>query len=88
MGSWEEEVRRMAERIGAGRSKGAYAFRTLKENGAVLIFGSDSPGANAARYFEAIAAYTGRLRGPPLMKTINGLFRPENWLISPFSIPI
>ena len=33
------------------RSKGAYAFRTLKDHGAVLIFGSDSPGTNAARYY-------------------------------------
>ena len=30
---------------------GAYAFRKLKDAGAVLIFGSDSPGTNAARYF-------------------------------------
>ena len=46
-----DDMRWMEERIGAGRSKGAYAFRTLKDNGAVLIFGSDSPGTNAARYF-------------------------------------
>ncbi|MCZ6757870.1 MAG: amidohydrolase family protein, partial [Bacteroidetes bacterium] len=46
-----DDMRWMEERIGADRSKGAYAFRTLKENGAVLIFGSDSPGTNAARYF-------------------------------------
>jgi predicted amidohydrolase YtcJ len=41
----------MEERIGAARSRGAYAFRKLKNAGAVLIFGSDSPGTNAARYF-------------------------------------
>jgi predicted amidohydrolase YtcJ len=41
----------MEERIGRERSQGAYAFRTLKNNGAVLVFGSDSPGTNAARYF-------------------------------------
>ena len=44
-------MRWMEERIGAERSRGAYAFRTLKDAGAVLIFGSDSPGTNAARYF-------------------------------------
>jgi predicted amidohydrolase YtcJ len=46
-----DDMRWMEERIGAERSQGAYAFRTLKNNGAVLVFGSDSPGTNAARYF-------------------------------------
>ena len=46
-----DDMRWMEERIGRERSRGAYAFRTLKKNGAVLIFGSDSPGTNAARYF-------------------------------------
>jgi hypothetical protein len=46
-----DDMRWMEERIGRDRSRGAYAFRTLKEAGAVLIFGSDSPGTNAARYF-------------------------------------
>lgn len=46
-----DDMRWMEERIGAERSKGAYAFSTLKDNGAVLIFGSDSPGTNAARYY-------------------------------------
>jgi len=46
-----DDMRWMEERIGRERSKGAYAFRTLKDHGAVLIFGSDSPGTNAARYF-------------------------------------
>ena len=32
-------------------SEGAYAFRKLKDAGAVLVFGSDSPGPNAARYY-------------------------------------
>jgi hypothetical protein len=41
----------MEERIGPARARGAYAFRALKDSGAVLIFGSDSPGTNAARYF-------------------------------------
>ncbi len=46
-----DDMRWMEERIGASRSKGAYAFRKLKDAGAVLVFGSDSPGTNAARYF-------------------------------------
>lgn len=45
-----DDMRWMEERIGAERSKGAYAFRSLADAGAVLIFGSDSPGTNAARY--------------------------------------
>jgi len=44
-----DDMRWMEERIGRERSRGAYAFRKLKEAGAVLIFGSDSPGTNAAR---------------------------------------
>ncbi len=46
-----DDMRWMEERIGPERSRGAYAFRSLKEAGAVLVFGSDSPGTNAARYF-------------------------------------
>lgn len=46
-----DDMRWMEERIGNERSRGAYAFRALKEAGAVLIFGSDSPGTNAARYY-------------------------------------
>ena len=46
-----DDMRWMDERIGRERSRGAYAFRRLKDAGAVLIFGSDSPGTNAARYF-------------------------------------
>jgi predicted amidohydrolase YtcJ len=46
-----DDMRWMEERIGPERSQGAYAFRTLKNSGAVLVFGSDSPGTNAARYF-------------------------------------
>jgi predicted amidohydrolase YtcJ len=46
-----DDMRWMEERIGADRLRGAYAFRKLKDSGAVLIFGSDSPGTNAARYF-------------------------------------
>jgi predicted amidohydrolase YtcJ len=46
-----DDMRWMEERIGAKRSAGAYAFRKLKDAGAVLVFGSDSPGTNAARYY-------------------------------------
>ena len=46
-----DDMRWMEERIGKERSRGAYAFRRLKDTGAVLIFGSDSPGTNAARYY-------------------------------------
>jgi predicted amidohydrolase YtcJ len=46
-----DDMRWMEERIGTERSRGAYAFRTLKKAGAVLVFGSDSPGTNAARYY-------------------------------------
>ena len=46
-----DDMRWMEERIGPERLTGAYAFRKLKDAGAVLIFGSDSPGTNAARYF-------------------------------------
>lgn len=46
-----DDMRWMDERIGPERAKGAYAFRSLKNAGAVLVFGSDSPGTNAARYY-------------------------------------
>lgn len=46
-----DDMRWMEERIGAERSKGAYAFNSLLENGSTLVFGSDWPGTNAAEYF-------------------------------------
>lgn len=46
-----DDMRWMEERIGAERSRGAYAFRRLWDAGAVVSFGSDSPGTNASRYF-------------------------------------
>jgi len=46
-----DDMRWMEERIGTQRNEGAYAFRKLKDAGAVLVFGSDSPGTNAARYY-------------------------------------
>ncbi len=45
-----DDMRWMEERIGYERCKGAYAFNTLKENGAILSFGSDWPGTNVSYY--------------------------------------
>jgi predicted amidohydrolase YtcJ len=45
-----DDMRWMEERIGHERCKGAYAFKTLLENGATLCFGSDWPGTSAALY--------------------------------------
>ena len=45
-----DDMRWMEERIGHERCKGAYAFKSLLENGAILSFGSDWPGTNAAIY--------------------------------------
>jgi predicted amidohydrolase YtcJ len=46
-----DDMRWMEERIGHERCKGAYAFKSLLDNGAVLSFGSDWPGTSAAEYF-------------------------------------
>lgn len=46
-----DDMRWMEERIGKERSRGAYAFRKLKDAGARIVFGSDAPGTNAARYY-------------------------------------
>lgn len=46
-----DDMRWMEERLGRERARHTYAFRSLKRAGAVLIFGSDSPGTNAARYY-------------------------------------
>ena len=46
-----DDMRWMEERIGRNRSRGAYAFRRLWDSGAVVSFGSDSPGTNASRYY-------------------------------------
>jgi hypothetical protein len=45
-----DDMRWMEERIGRERCRGAYAFRSLLDNGAVLSFGSDWPGTTAATY--------------------------------------
>ncbi|MEX2123238.1 MAG: amidohydrolase [Woeseia sp.] len=46
-----DDMRWMEERIGRERSRGAYAFRRLWDAGAVVSFGTDSPGTNASRYY-------------------------------------
>jgi predicted amidohydrolase YtcJ len=46
-----DDMRWMEERIGHERCKGAYAFKSLLDNGAVLSFGSDWPGTKAAEYY-------------------------------------
>ena len=43
-------MRWMEERIGAERSKGAYAFKSIQASGAVLSFGTDWPGTSASEY--------------------------------------
>jgi len=45
-----DDMRWMEERIGHERCKGAYAFKSLQEAGALLAFSSDWPGTNAAWY--------------------------------------
>lgn len=45
-----DDMRWMEERIGYERCKGAYAFRSLLDNGTILSFGSDWPGTQAAEY--------------------------------------
>jgi predicted amidohydrolase YtcJ len=45
-----DDMRWMEERIGHERCKGAYAFKSLLDNGALLSFGSDWPGTSAAEY--------------------------------------
>jgi hypothetical protein len=45
-----DDMRWMEERIGRERCRGAYAFKSLLDNGAILSFGSDWPGTTAAYY--------------------------------------
>ena len=67
-----DDMRWMDERIGA-RTRNAYAFRRLKEAGALLSFGTDWPGTNASYYpinplLGIYAAVTRRtLKGEPLI---------------------
>ncbi|MGH7495967.1 MAG: amidohydrolase [bacterium] len=45
-----DDMRWMEERIGHERCKGAYAFKTLRDKGATICFGSDWPGTTASYY--------------------------------------
>lgn len=45
-----DDMRWMEERIGYERCKGAYAFKSIQANGAVLSFGTDWPGTSASEY--------------------------------------
>lgn len=45
-----DDMRWMEERIGAERSKGAYAFKSIQKSGAILSFGTDWPGTSASEY--------------------------------------
>jgi predicted amidohydrolase YtcJ len=45
-----DDMRWMEERIGRERCRGAYAFKSLIDSGAMLSFGSDWPGTSAAEY--------------------------------------
>jgi predicted amidohydrolase YtcJ len=45
-----DDMRWMEERIGAERSKGAYAFKSIQASGAILSFGTDWPGTSASEY--------------------------------------
>ncbi|CAN5306077.1 amidohydrolase [soil metagenome] len=45
-----DDMRWMEERIGTERSRGAYAFNSILQSGAVLSFGTDWPGTAAAEY--------------------------------------
>jgi len=45
-----DDMRWMEERIGSGRARYAYAFKSILEGGAVLSFGTDWPGTAAAEY--------------------------------------
>ena len=46
-----DDMRWMEERIGHERCRGAYAFKSLLDNDAMLSFGSDWPGTSAAEYY-------------------------------------
>jgi hypothetical protein len=45
-----DDMRWMEERIGRERCRGAYAFKSIKDSGAVLCFGTDWPGTSASEY--------------------------------------
>lgn len=70
-----DDMRWMEERIGSERCKGAYAFKSIQENGGILCFGTDWPGTSAAEYpiNPMLGIYAAVSR-----KTIKGT-PPEGW---------
>jgi len=70
-----DDMRWMEERIGHERCKGAYAFRSLRDAGCVLAFGSDWPGTNASYY--PIDPLTG-IYAAVTRQTVRGT-PPEGW---------
>lgn len=45
-----DDMRWMEERIGHERCRGAYAFKSIRDSGAILSFGTDWPGTSASEY--------------------------------------
>ncbi|RLE02215.1 MAG: hypothetical protein DRI99_03905 [Candidatus Aminicenantes bacterium] len=70
-----DDMRWMEERIGHERCRGAYAFRSLIDNGAILCFGSDWPGTTVA-YYHMHPKYL--IYSAVTRKTIKGT-PPEGW---------
>ena len=70
-----DDMRWMEQRIGAQRCEGAYAFKRLAENGALLCFGFDWPGTSASEYpiNPLLALYAATTR-----QTLEGK-PPEGW---------
>jgi predicted amidohydrolase YtcJ len=48
------------QRLGPGRIRGAYAWRTLREHGAGLVFNADNPGSDHSIFYGMHAALTRR----------------------------
>jgi len=78
-----DDMRWMEERIGRERCRGAYAFKSLLENGAILCFGSDWPGTTAA-YYQMHPKYL--IYAAVTRKTIKGT--PENGWFPEQRIPM
>jgi len=73
-----DDMRWMEERIGHQRSKGAYAFKTIRDNGAVLSFGSDWPGTTASYYpINPIYALFGAVTRMTVRRTPKGGWYPD-----------
>ncbi|MDQ3698758.1 MAG: amidohydrolase family protein [Gemmatimonadota bacterium] len=74
-----DDMRWMEERIGRDRSRWAYAFRTLRDAGVMLTFGSDWPGTNASWYTASpmLGIYAAVTRQTPDGKPEGGWFPEE-----------